>query len=155
MDFVDEQDIARLQIGQQRGEIAGALDYRAGGGAKSDPHLARDDLRQGGFAEPRRPEQQHMVERFAARLGGLDKDPQIVPQTALADKLGQALRPQRRLRCIAVGACGIDDAAVLLAHGDTPAASSCKPARISASVGALAPSRWAAAATAPKASARR
>ena len=92
MDFVDEQDIARLQIGQQRGEIAGALDDRTGSSAKSDAHLAGDDLRQSGFAEPGRPEQQHVVKGFAARLGGLDKDSQIVPQTALADKFGQGLR---------------------------------------------------------------
>ena len=65
MDLVDEQHVARLQIGQQRGEIAGALDDRARGGAEADPHLARDDLRQGRLAEPGRPEKQHMVERLA------------------------------------------------------------------------------------------
>ena len=29
VDLVDEQHVARLQVGQQRGEVAGALDHRA------------------------------------------------------------------------------------------------------------------------------
>ena len=68
MDLVDEQHVARLQIGQQRGEIAGALDHRARGGAEADPQLARDDLRQRRLAEAGRPEEQHVVERLASRL---------------------------------------------------------------------------------------
>ena len=39
-----------------------------GGGAEPHAHLARDDLRERRLAEPRRPEEQHMVERLAARL---------------------------------------------------------------------------------------
>ena len=65
VDLVDEQDVVRLQIGQQRREIAGALDHRPRGGAEADPELARDDLRQGRLAEPGRPEEQHVVERLA------------------------------------------------------------------------------------------
>ncbi len=66
MDLVDEQHVARLQIGQQRRQIAGARDHRAGGRAEADAELARDDLRQRRLAEARRPEEQHMVERLAA-----------------------------------------------------------------------------------------
>ena len=68
MDLVDEQHVARLEIGEERRQIAGALDDRAGGRAEADAQLARDDLRQGRLAEARRPEQQHMIERLAARL---------------------------------------------------------------------------------------
>ena len=35
VDFVDEQHVARLQVGQDRGEVAGALDHRPGGGAEA------------------------------------------------------------------------------------------------------------------------
>ena len=69
VDLVDEQDVAFLQIGEQRGEIARLGDDRAGRGAKPDAELARDDLGQRGLAEPRRPEEQHMIHRLAAAIG--------------------------------------------------------------------------------------
>ena len=159
MDLVDEQDVARLQVGQQGGEIAGALDHRTRGGAKPDPHFARHDLCERGLAEPGGPEQQHMIEGFAARLGGVDKDPQIVAQLALPDELGQDQRAQRSLGHIALALGRIDDAAGAVAQPAAPCcapwASSWRPARISASVAAAGPSRCAAAATAPNASTRR
>ena len=110
---------------------------------KPDPHLARDDLRQGRLAEPRRPEKQHVVERFAARFGGLDEDAQIVAQLALADELVEGQRPDRGLGGVLLGAFGGDDARRGLAHTATAlmAASSCSPARISASTAAPLPSR--------------
>ena len=67
VDLVDEQHVGVLEVGQQRGEVAGLGDHRAGGGAEADPHLARDDLRQRRLAEPGRAEEQHMVDRLAAR----------------------------------------------------------------------------------------
>ena len=93
VDFVDEQDVVRLQIGQKRGEIAGALDHRPRGGAEPDPELARDDLRQGGLAEPGRAEKQHMVERLAPALRRRDEDAQIVAQLALPDEFVEDERP--------------------------------------------------------------
>ena len=54
VDLVDEQDVARLQVGQQCGEIAAALDHRARGGTEADAHFAGDDLRERRLAEPRR-----------------------------------------------------------------------------------------------------
>ena len=67
MDFVDEQDVARLQIGELRGEIAGLGDHRPRGRAEIDAELARHDLRQRRLAEAGRADEQHMVERLAAR----------------------------------------------------------------------------------------
>src|SRR5262249_45445183 len=66
MDLVDEQDIARLQIGQQGSEIAAALDDRAGSGAKADPHLSRHDMRKGRLAETRRAREEHVIEGLTA-----------------------------------------------------------------------------------------
>ncbi len=68
VDLVDEQHVARLQVGQDRGQVAGALDHRAGGGAEADAQLARDDLRQRGLAQARRPVQQHVVHRLRPAL---------------------------------------------------------------------------------------
>src|SRR5205085_4300140 len=97
MDLVDEQDVVRLQIGQQRGEVAGALDNRPRSGAKTDAELAGDDLRQGRLAEPGRAEEQHMIERLAPSLGRFDEDAQIVAQLALADELVERRWTQRGL----------------------------------------------------------
>ena len=67
MDLVDEQHVLRLEVGEHRGEVARALEHRAGGLAQVDAELARDDVRERGLAQARRAEQQHVVERLAAR----------------------------------------------------------------------------------------
>ena len=71
MDLVDEQHVVRLQVGQQRGQVAGALDHRAGGLAQVDAQLVGDDVRERGLAQARRAEDQHVVERLAALARGL------------------------------------------------------------------------------------
>ena len=68
VDLVDEEHVALLEIGEQRREIAGLGDDRPGCGAEVDAEFARHDLRQGGLAEARRADQQHMIERLVARL---------------------------------------------------------------------------------------
>jgi hypothetical protein len=89
VDLVDEQHVVRLEVGQQRGQVAGALEHRAGGLAQVDAHLGGDDVGQRGLAQPRRAEQQHVVERLAALARGLDEDLEL-----LADLLpGRRSRP--------------------------------------------------------------
>ncbi len=44
VDLVDEQDVAGLEVRQDRRQIAGLGQDGAGGGAKPDAQLARDDL---------------------------------------------------------------------------------------------------------------
>ena len=95
MDLVDEEDVAILEIGEQGGEIARFGDHRPGRGAEADAELARDDLRQRGLAEPRRPEEEDMVERVAAALGRLDEHAQILARRLLPDELVERLRAQR------------------------------------------------------------
>ena len=74
MDLVDEQHVARLEIGEQRREVAGLGDHRPRGRAETDAELARDDLRQRRLAEAGRADEQHVVERLAAALRGRDED---------------------------------------------------------------------------------
>src|SRR6516162_5304569 len=92
VDLVDEKDVARLQVGQQCGKVATALDHRARAGAEAHPHLASDDLSERCLAEPWRSREQHMVQGFAPAPRGFDEDSKIVTQLALADKLGERLR---------------------------------------------------------------
>ncbi len=67
VDLVDEQHVARLQVGEDGRKVAGALDHRAGGGAETDAEFTRDDLRQGGLTEAGRAMKKNMIKRFAAR----------------------------------------------------------------------------------------
>lgn len=51
MDFVDEEDVAGAQVGEDGSQVAGAFNGRAGGGADVHVHFLGDDVRQGGFAQ--------------------------------------------------------------------------------------------------------
>ena len=116
VDLVDEEDVAVLEVGEQRGEIAGLGDDGPGGGAEAHAQLARHDLRQRGLAEARRAREQHVVERVAARLGRLDEHLEVGARLLLADELAQQLRPQRLLRVVGL-ALGPRDEAGLVGHG--------------------------------------
>ena len=158
VDLVDEQHVAFFEIGEQRGEIAGLGDDRAGGRAEIDAELARHDLRQRRLAEPRRADEQHMVERLAAPLGGLDEDLEIGAHRRLADEIVERLRPQGLLGILAAffrsDQAGRQAHAAFLAYGtelDKRAAhraSSFSPKRISFGASAPSPAVFSAAATA-------
>jgi hypothetical protein len=97
VNFIDEQHIAFLEIGEQGSQIARLGDDRARGRAKAHAQLARDDLRQRRLAEPRRAEQQHMIERLRPAPRRLDEHAQIVARRRLADEFAQGLGTQRRI----------------------------------------------------------
>ncbi len=97
VDLVHEQHAVRLQVGEDRGEVAGALEHRAGGDRSAHAHLRRDDVGEGGLAEAGRPEQQHVVERLGARAGGGDEHAEVGGDLLLADVLGEGARAQALL----------------------------------------------------------
>ena len=111
VDLVDEEHVALFEIGEQRREVAGLGDHRAGGRAEIDAELAGDDLRQRGLAEARRADQQHVVERLAAALRRRDEDAEVRARLLLADEFGQPLRPQRGLGGVFLAMLGADEAA--------------------------------------------
>jgi hypothetical protein len=78
VDLVHEEDVPRLQVRQDGREVAGPLQHGAGGRAEPDPELAGDDLGERGLAEPRRAEEEDVVQRVAAAPGGLDEDGEVV-----------------------------------------------------------------------------
>ena len=57
VNFVDKQNIVRLEIGEQSRQIAGALQHRAGSLAQVHTQFFGDDVRQRGFAQAGRAEQ--------------------------------------------------------------------------------------------------
>jgi len=143
VNLVDEQDVAVLEICQQRGEVAGFRDDRAGGSAEVDAQFAREDLRERGFAEAGRPDEQHVVECFAPRPRRRDEDFKIRARLLLADELGKELRPQRRLGRVVLAALGRDEAARTRHF-----ASSFSPRRMRSAASAPSPAARLAAATA-------
>ena len=87
VNLVDEQDIAGLQAGEDRRQVAGPLDHRAGGHLDAGPHLVGDDIGQGGLAQPRKSVKQGVVQGFAAVAGRLEEHGQALLELFLADIL--------------------------------------------------------------------
>ena len=92
MDLVDEQHVARLEIGEQRREVAGPFEHRSRRLAQVDAELVRENVRQRRLAEARRAEQQDVVERFAAFARGLDENAELIADFFLADVFGELAR---------------------------------------------------------------
>ncbi|EEZ75249.1 hypothetical protein NEILACOT_04699 [Neisseria lactamica ATCC 23970] len=89
VDFVDKQYVVRIKIGQKGGEVAGAFEDGAAGLAQIYAQFFGDDVRQCGFTQPRRAEEQDVVERFAALFGGLDEDGELLFGFMLPDVVVQ------------------------------------------------------------------
>ena len=78
MDLVDEEHVARLERGEDRGDVL-ALEPGAGDLPDADAELVADDLRKRGLAEARRPREQHVVERLTAGARRLERDLRAAP----------------------------------------------------------------------------
>ena len=94
MDLVDEQDRRGLQIGQDRRQVTGALEGRAGRASHARTHLVPQDVGDRGLSETRRAIDHDVVERLAARQGRLNEDPEVGLHLLLADVLFERARPQ-------------------------------------------------------------
>ena len=97
MDLVDEQDVARFEVRQQRRQVSGPFDHGATGGAELGAELGGNDPSERGLAEPRRAVEQHVVECLTTRASRLDEDRQVLPQPVLPDHLFEVPRAQRLL----------------------------------------------------------
>ena len=97
VDLVDEQDLAVVEGGEERGQVARPLDDGPGGGLDRDAELGRDHVGEARLADARRPEEQDVVEGLAAAPGGLDGDPEVGDHLRLADVLVEPARAQRDL----------------------------------------------------------
>ena len=107
VDLVDEQDVVLFQVGQQRCQVAGTLQHRAGGLAQLHSHFMRDDVGQRGLAQARRAEQQHVIQRLAALARGGDEYLELFARALLADVLLKRLGPQGALDGFLVGRRGL------------------------------------------------
>src|SRR5438132_4389371 len=100
VDLVDEEDVARLERGEDRGDVALALERRAGDLAEADAELAPDDLRQRRLAETGRAGEEEVVEGVAARLGSVERDRELLLDALLAHKILERLWAKRALELL-------------------------------------------------------
>ncbi len=94
VDFVDEEDVMRLEVGEQGGEVAGAFEHGAAGLPQVHAELFGDDVGEGGFAQAGRTEEEGVVEGFAALFGGGDEDAELLFGFGLADVVGESFGAQ-------------------------------------------------------------
>ena len=78
-----------FEVRQQGRQVAGPLQHRPGGMTQIDTQLIGNDMGQGRLAQPRRAENQGMVQRFLALARGLDKDRHLLAHGLLTDIISQ------------------------------------------------------------------
>jgi hypothetical protein len=89
VDLVDKQDVAVAKLREDGGQVTLLLEDRPAGGMERHPHLVGQDGGERRLAEAGRPCQQHVIKRFAALLGRLQKDAQLFAQRRLAHECAQ------------------------------------------------------------------
>src|SRR3990172_8202498 len=97
MDLVDEEHVARLEPGEDRRHVSLALERGPRDGAQAHPELLADDRRERRLPEPRRTDEQHVVQGVAAPPRGFERDVELLLDPLLPDELVEAPRPQRAL----------------------------------------------------------
>jgi hypothetical protein len=95
--FVDEENVAVLQVRQQGSEIAGPRENRPGRHAKPRTHLARHNAGERGFAQSRRSREEQVVGALIPRAGGTEHYLQMPDKVTLADEIAERLGTKRRL----------------------------------------------------------
>ena len=101
VDLVDEEDVALLQRGQDRGHVL-PLDGRPGDGADPDAELLADHVGEARLAEAGRAGEQDVVERLAARASRRERDRELLLDPLLADEVVEPLRPERAVELLLV-----------------------------------------------------
>src|SRR2546425_314823 len=87
VDLVHEQDVALLEVGQDGGQVPGALECRPRRGPKPRADLVGNDPGQRRLAEPGRSREQHVVDPLASTAGAPDQQAPLLPDAGLADAL--------------------------------------------------------------------
>ena len=93
MNLIHEQHVARLEVRQQSGQIARALQHGTRGLPQVDLEFVGDDVCERGLAEARRTEDEHVIQGFAAHARRLHEDAHLGLHVGLTHVVGEALRP--------------------------------------------------------------
>ncbi len=95
--LIDKQHIVRLQIRQQRCEIARLFDSGSRGYTDIHSHFIRDYARQRGLAKSGRSVQQNVIQTLAALFRRLDIYRHILLDLVLTYILGKGFRAERQI----------------------------------------------------------
>src|SRR6185369_3146362 len=98
VDLVDEQHVAALERRQDGRKVTGLFDDGSARRMQPPAHRARDDVRERRLAETGRADQQQVIERFAARARGANRDVEIATNGRLSDVVVERLRTQADVR---------------------------------------------------------
>ena len=85
VNFVNKQHFPLRQRAEDRRQIPLPHNGRSGSNTHIHMQLIGDDIGQGGFPQPRRAEQQHMIQRFFPGQGRANKHRDILFDLVLSD----------------------------------------------------------------------
>src|SRR5258708_3200411 len=94
MNLVNEENIAFIEVVDDGGEVAGALDRGSRGGPQVDTEFARDDVCERSLAESGGSGKEHVVEHFTALTRRGDRHPEDFLEPILADEIAERSRGQ-------------------------------------------------------------
>src|SRR5271155_2522253 len=92
VNLIQKEKILRLQRSEHRGQVTFFLQQRPRADLDRRSHLIRQNLRQRRLAQPRRPVQQHMIQRLTPRARCFHRNLQIFFHPILPDVIGKLLR---------------------------------------------------------------
>src|SRR5579884_4301362 len=101
VDLVDEDDVARLDGGEDRRDV---LPLERGAGDRPDPdaELLADDVGEARLTESRRADEEDVVERLSPALRRVERDRELLLHARLADELVETARPEAALDLLLV-----------------------------------------------------
>ncbi len=94
MDFVDEEDVALLEVSENAGEVACFFDLGAGGGVEGGAGGGGDDVGEGGLSEAGGAGEEDVFEDVFSLTGGFDHEDEAVFDFFLAVEVLEVGRAQ-------------------------------------------------------------
>ena len=104
MDLVDEEHVAVLEVGEQRGQVAGPGQDRARPVMRSPAPISAATMPASDvLPRPGRAGEEDVVDGLAALAGRLEHDAEVLDQLGLPDELGERTGPEPDLFELLVG----------------------------------------------------
>ena len=103
--------------------------------ADADAELLAHDVREARLAEARRADEQHVVERLAARLRGAERDPELLLDVLLPDEVVEEARAERLLELLLLAGDHRCQELVLMRRSGARGARALRPASVRIDLG--------------------
>jgi hypothetical protein len=103
VDFINEENVLAMEIGQDSRQVSGALYCRPRGNPDTDTHLDSDYVGQGGLTQTGGAIEQYMVQWLTPALGGGDSYSQVFFNPGLPDKVIKAPGSQAQIKRYVLG----------------------------------------------------